>query len=139
MKENHAVLYGEDVLKDLEIDMKNLRFQCEQELKSKIIGIKRAYMKSASARELKDLLFKSFTSSLHILRNLIRLKGKTPAYTKEDVIEEVSREFLIDAGLFRKILKAKKDNAAIGHKDLDAFILALADELEKVSNTVDRL
>ena len=36
MQENYAVLYGRDVLKNINIDMKNLRFQCEHELKAKL-------------------------------------------------------------------------------------------------------
>ena len=46
MKENHFCLYGTDVLKDIAIDQKNLRFQCEQEIKSKLILLKQQYLKA---------------------------------------------------------------------------------------------
>ena len=39
IKENHKILYGSDLLAGLKIDIKNLRFQCEQELKSKILSV----------------------------------------------------------------------------------------------------
>ena len=44
IKENHNILCGKDIVADLPIDIKNLRFQCEQELKSKIINIKKIYL-----------------------------------------------------------------------------------------------
>jgi len=70
MKENRMVLYGKDCMKGLEVEAKNLRFQCEQELKSKLINIKTAYIAHMSAADRKRLLFKFFTSCLHILRNI---------------------------------------------------------------------
>jgi len=59
MKENNIVLYGKDLLKDVRVDEKNLRFQCEQELKSKLINIKTAYLDHRSAADRKKLLFNS--------------------------------------------------------------------------------
>jgi len=40
MQENYSLLFGKDVLKSINIDISNLRFQCEQELKSKLINLK---------------------------------------------------------------------------------------------------
>ena len=39
MRENYVILWGEDCLKDLKIDAKNLKHQCEWELKSKLIQL----------------------------------------------------------------------------------------------------
>ena len=33
MKENHVTLYGKDLFEAIAVDTKNLRFQCEQEIK----------------------------------------------------------------------------------------------------------
>ncbi|MDD5496575.1 MAG: nucleotidyltransferase domain-containing protein, partial [Candidatus Omnitrophica bacterium] len=48
MKEKHVLLYGRDLLSGLEIDISNLRFQCEHELKSHLISMKRTYLHGQS-------------------------------------------------------------------------------------------
>jgi predicted nucleotidyltransferase len=138
IKENHAILYGSDPFREIEIDAKNLRFQCEQELKSKIINIKKAYLMAGNTAFLREMLFKSLTSSLHILRNLVRLKGKAPSYKKELVIEEVGREFSIDTGIFNRILAARNGNVRLGRKEMDGLFAGLVATLETISDKVDR-
>ena len=139
MKENHILAYGKDILGGLSVDVKNLRFQCEQELKSKLINIKRLYLRTVSASALKDLLFKSCTSSLHIMRNLIRMKGKTPPYAKTDILNGLEREFAIGTTAFRKVLDAKGGRVRLTKRGLEELFAAFVDELEKVTLLVDRL
>ena len=139
MKENHIVLHGKDVLSSLAIDIKNLRFQCEQELKAKLVNIKDAYLRIRNKQELKRLLFSSFTSIIHILRNLVRLKGNSPSYLKEDVLKDISREFNIDTTNFNKILDAKKKNLILGREETESLFFALVTDLEKIIDIVDKL
>jgi len=139
MKENYIVLYGRDILSGLEISLKNLRFQCEQELKAKLINIKNIYLRSKDKRSLRNLLFKSFTSTAHILRNLIRLKGKVPPYLKEEILSEISKEFQIDTANLNKILVAKLKNLKLSYKEIETLFFALVKDLEKIIDIVDRL
>ena len=139
MKENYVLLHGKDVLRGLEIGIRNLRFQCEQELKAELINIKDIYLKIKTQRALRELLFESFTSTLHILRNLIRLKGKSPSYQKADIIADVSREFNMDIINFNKILEAKQKNLKPGSQEIESLFFAFVRDLEKIIDTVDRL
>ena len=139
MKDNHVVLYGRDILKDINVDTKNLRFQCEQELKAKIINIKRIYMRTTDIHALKRLLFKSATSSLHILRNLIKLKGREPSFDRDQVINEISREFGIDLAPIQKILDAKSMNLKLRREEIKDLFTRLIGALEAISYKVDQL
>lgn len=139
MKENYSVLFGSDCLKDLRISLKNLRFQCEQELKAKLINIKNIYLRNREKYILRGLLFKSFTSVMHISRNLLRLKGLTAAYRKEDVLKQLAGEFKIDTGNFCKILIAKQNNLKLSYKETESLLAAFVSDLEKIVNIVDSL
>ena len=139
LKENHIILYGKDVLEDIEIDIKNMRFQCEQEIKSKIINIKRLYLRTANMNILKNILFKSITSSIHILRNLIRLKGKTPPYAKGEVLDKVAQEFQIDIASLQKILDAKKNNLKLKPPEIKNLFSSFMETLEAVSDKIDHI
>ena len=139
MKENYIVLYGKDALAGLEIDIRNLRFQCEQELKAKLLNIKNVYLRIKDKQALENLLFKSFTSSLHILRNMVRLKGKSPSYLKESVLADIAREFNMDTSNFNKILEAKKKDLKLPSGEIESLFFALVTDMEKIINIVDRI
>lgn len=140
MKENYLVLHGNDILKELQIDTKNLRFQCEQELKAKLINLKHLYLKIGKDKvALQNLLFKSFTSILHILRNILRLKGKVPPYLKPDILKELGREFQINTNVWEKILAGKNKHIKSGYKDLEDLFICFTTDLEKIVDIVDRL
>jgi predicted nucleotidyltransferase len=141
MKENYALLFGKDVLKDIKIDIKNLRFQCEQELKSKLINLKQQYLKIDLRDKiaLGNLLFRNFTSIIHILRNLVRLKGKAPAYLKEDILRDVAMELQVSITTFIKVLGAKRDPITLRADDINSLLIDFTSELEKITKALDRI
>ncbi len=137
MQDNYALLWGKDVLKGLTVDTCNLRFQCEQDLKLKLLNIKQAFLRISKDRQaLEGLLFKSFTSVMHILRNLIRLKGKQPAYLKQDILKEAALEFPINKDMWARILTARNKQVKLGRKEIEALLSGFAGDLEKI---VDKL
>ena len=134
------VLYGKDILKDVNIDMRNLRFQCEQELKAKLISLKQLYLRiNRHKTALRYLLLRSITSILHILRNALRLKGKKPPYKKEEILKELAVEFQIDTGVWKKILAAKNKQIKLRNRDIENLFVNFVSELEKMIDIVDRL
>lgn len=141
MKENHVCLYGEDVLKEIKIDLKNLRFQCEQELKSKLLLVKQQYLRVnlKDKRALAELLFRNFTSVSHILRNLVRLKGKIPLYAKEDLFREIAAELQVGTTTLSKIWQAKKNPTRLAAAEFRILFTDFVLELDKIVNAVDTL
>jgi hypothetical protein len=140
MKENYSLLYGEDALSNINVDTKNLRFQCEQELKAKLINLRQSYLRMNRDRAaLRNLLLKSFTSVLHILRNVLRLKGKMPPYKKEDLLKELGSEFSIDMRAWDRILAAKQKKLRLNAKESESLFIYFVSELESMVDIVDKL
>ena len=140
MQENYQLLYGQDVLSGIHIDTKNLRFQCEQELKVKLLNLKQAYLRICRNKAaLRSLLFQAFTSVLHISRNLLRLKNKKLVYQKLEMIKELGREFGIEQGLWEKILAAKLNQLKLNAKETEDLFMSFTAQLEKLVDAVDRL
>ncbi|MBF0532633.1 MAG: hypothetical protein HQL23_05980 [Candidatus Omnitrophica bacterium] len=141
MRENHICLHGPDVLAELKIDLKHLRFQCEQELRSKSILLKQQYLRidSRDRKILAKLLFQSLTSVGHLLRNLLRLKGQGPVYAKEEVFRQAAADFKVDSGVFLKILAAKQSAAPLKADVLRALFADYVRELDKIIESVDKL
>lgn len=140
MKENYEVLYGKDVLKDTVVETVNLRFQCEQELKAKLIGIKHFYLKiNKDQRALGKFLLESFIPVLHVLRNVLRLKGKKPAYQKKDILKDLAAEFEINLHSWETILAAKQNEVKLGIKTTYSLFANFVSDLEGIVEAVDKL
>jgi len=139
MKENNIVLYGKDVLRDVRVDEKNLRFQCEQELKSKLINIKTVYLDLRSASDRRKLLFKFTSSVLHLLRNALRLKGRVLIYSKEGVAASAAEEFGVGMAAFKKILDARSGKLKLTSKEVDGLFVDIVRDLEKMAEAIDRM
>lgn len=140
MKENYKVLAGSDILKDLSIDTRNLRFQCEQELKVKLIALRQLYLrKNKNRTALSIFLFKSFTSIIHILRNVLRMKAKLPPYLKQDILKDITAEFQVDGDTWERILAAKNKQLRLDAKGIEQLFVNFVKDLEKIIDVVDRL
>lgn len=122
MQERYIVLRGEDCLKGLKIDLRNLRHQCEWELKSKIILMQQFYIKSqGKGKLLRQFLLKTLPSFLVIFKNIKRLKAA---------------EFDFDKGLMHNLSQARLGNLRIAdaRQIFERFLL----ELLRLSDFVDK-
>ena len=110
IKESYSVLYGEDCLKGLKIGLKNLRHQCEWELKSKIIQLQKFYINSGgNTKALQQFLLKALPSFTVIFKNIQRLKN-IDSDLDQDVLNELrqarvsNRKIKDTQGTFEKFL-----------------------------------
>lgn len=140
MKENHLLLYGEDLLSSLEINPANIRLFCEEQIKGKLIRIRQAYLEIGLKRKgIEALLKESLSSLTPIFRNLIRLKGKTPPLKREEVYKQLSAEFDLDSNVFIAILNDTKNDEKIGAQDVEVFLARYIAQIQKLAIIVDRL
>ena len=139
-KENHILVYGEDILPLLEIDSKNIRRQCEYQLKGKLIRIRQAYLEiGLKPKGMEALLKESFKSLVPIFRNLLRLKGRVPPVEKEEIIRQLAAEFNIDQHTFLAILRDKSNDEKIASQDVEVFLEKYIEEIQKLAAIVDKL
>lgn len=140
MKENHLLLYGEDLLTGLEINPANIRLFCEEQIKGKLIRIRQAYLEIGLKRKgIEALLKESLASLAPVFRNLLRLKGKTPPLKKEEVYNQLCAEFDLDANVFLAILRDTKNDEKIDSQDVEVFFERYLAQIQKLAIAVDQL
>ncbi len=94
IKEQHRLLWGEDVFRDLEIDTRHLRFKAEHEARSKLLRLRALYLECAGDQpRLRTLVLDSLKTFLILMRNLIRLRGETGLLTHVDVLDQFEQHF----------------------------------------------
>lgn len=140
MKENHVLIYGEDVLSSLEIPQKYLRLSCEQQIKGKLIRIRQAYLEvGLTSKGMEALLKDALTALIPVFRTLLRLKNRVPPLDKLKILEEICREFQLGTEVFKTIYRNTTQEARIAPSKIDVVIGEYLKELGKLSEAVERI
>jgi hypothetical protein len=139
MKDKHRVLVGDDPLTDISVDPKNLRHQCESELKGKVLHL-RAYFAchSQDTKKLAEAVVASFPAILASFRAVLRLTGKTPPADSKATVEMLAQLTDINPDVFLGIVAVRRSESLMprGEEVLAIFERYLT-ELETVTTFVD--
>ncbi|HXG31894.1 MAG TPA: hypothetical protein VNJ11_00895 [Bryobacteraceae bacterium] len=142
IQERRRVLYGEDVIADLEIDDAFYRAQVEHELRAKLLRLRQKAAGVLADRELlRTLLIDSVSTFCVLFRHALRLAGVAAAFEKRRILEQAEQQFGLDPAPFERILDLREQK--IKPKDVDPgplfasylkgieVVLAAVDKLEK--------
>ena len=137
MEDARKILYGEDVLANVEISDANLRHQVEYELRSKLILLRRQYIPaSESVDGLKRLMAESLSSFAALFRAMLLLAKIDPPAGKHEVIALTVERYGLDGATFEKIFNIRENNFAETLDEVSANQL-FADYLEQIERVID--
>jgi predicted nucleotidyltransferase len=135
----HRTLRGPDLLTAVRIDRAQLRRQCEQEARGKLARLRARYLDAAARpADVEELLTRSLTSFLVILRHLLHLRGDDTAFAYTDVLA-AGEHVLGPLPAFRRILERRRTPGRRSRGEIrDEFARYLGDA-ERVVAAVDTL
>jgi hypothetical protein len=142
MERARKVLYGTDVLANIEISDVFLRHQVEYELRSKLILLRKNYIAvSESVEGLARLMMESISSFAALFRAVLILHGVEPPVTKHEIVALTAQELGIDGKPFEKIFNIRENNFAERLTEVSAAELfaEYLEQIEKVINSIDHL
>jgi len=138
MKENYILLYGNDILKELEVNSRNARLQCEEQLKGGLIRLYQVYLEiGMREKRIRSLLINSLTSFIPIFRSMLRLKGKVLPVKKRDIISDLEKEFNVSGDIFLKVLQMKERKKV--KDNLEKLFGEYLEEIERLCIICDRM
>ncbi len=136
------VLFGPDVLANLNITDKFLRLQAEYELRSKLIQLRRQYIPaSLSVESLKKLMADSLSSFAALFRAVLIIHGLTPPTTKPEIVALAAKHLDIDGTPFEKIFDIRENSSTVklDEKAANALFGEYLEQIEKVIDAVDKI
>lgn len=137
IKENHRVLHGRDVLRDLPISQANLRFQLEHELKGKLIQLREDYMlASQHAETLVELMLRSLSNFQIMLKAALRFYAVSVPSRKADAVSQLSKHVFFDMSVFGE-LQGIKEGSALPPFSRDAAKELFERYLEAIESAAD--
>ena len=129
---------GEDIFGDAEIKRTDLRYQCERELKVKLIGLRQAYIRSAGDRKaLSKNIIASIPAYIPLFRAIIFLFGKEPPIDNDEVLAALHEMSKIDMGAFQAVLKHKKERSNLSMQELNTLFSDYYNATEKLGDITD--
>ena len=140
IKNNHILIYGENVLEQLNFKPEDLRLQIERELKGKLILLRQGYLETeGNARQLRQLISRSFTAFISIFNALLHLKQESASRQRRDTIKEVAKLFAVDAEVFLSCADIKEGVDKLSAEEVAGIFKKYLREVEKICNIVDGL
>lgn len=139
IKSNRKILFGNDPFAGVEIDGKNLRHQCEYEIKGKILQLYARYIQAAeSEKEISKLIMESLSAFMSIFKGITRLLGKEPEPKKRALVEQLSGVIGFNPNIFLEFLDIRDGNTVLPRKETTAKFEDYVTELKTISNFVDK-
>ena len=140
IQEQHVLLAGRDPFPELRIDGRNLRLQCEQELRGNLLRLRQRFVEGgASTEAITILLPLSLTALMPCLRGLLRAKDRQVERSADRVLQTVEKEFGIDVTAFHDVLQLKRSIISPGPAEaprlFDRYVTALQTLIEKTSHS----
>ena len=140
IKEQHKVVFGEDIFKDLDIPLKDVRLLCEQQVKGKLLHLRQAYLDiGPNPSVLKNLLLSALSDLVPVFRQLIILKGQKPAGQKEEMLGQLAKVFSLDPAPFLAVTHDKNRKILISSNQVEAHLQNFLNQLENLSRHMDSL
>ena len=138
MKESHKVLFGENVLQEVEVCLDNLRLQLEHELKSKLIQLREGFLAvGGKPKHVLELMIKSLSNFLVLFRAALRLYQDAVPPTKMEALHALSERIEFDIEVFETIEELKEGRKKPRHVDPDDLFEKYLRTVEAVVDTID--
>jgi predicted nucleotidyltransferase len=137
---HHRVLFGEDVVARLKIATQYHRAQVEYEFREKLILLRLGVLLAVNNKaELWDLMLRSVSAFMTLIRHGLMLAGEQVPVTKREVLKLAAARFNSDLLPFQEILDVrehKSDPKKLDVKDIAARYLFA---VEQVTASVDKM
>ncbi len=142
MERVRKVLYGSDVLANLNISDEYLRHQTEYELRSKLIQLRRRYIPaSASAEGLVTLMVDSLSSFSALFRAVLLIHGVEPPIAKREIVAATIKHLKIDGKPFERIFEIRENSSSkmLDENSANELFGDYMREIENVIKAVDNV
>jgi hypothetical protein len=140
MKQRYRVLWGDDVLKSLDIPMHLHRSQLEYELREKLFLLRQhMILAGTNEKELWEVMLRSLSSFTTLFRHALIELGKTERHHSLDAVKDLGARLNFDSSAFVQLMevRAKKlDRKQLRASDVAGRYLS---GIEKVAAAVDTM
>jgi len=136
----HVRLKGRDPFPELSINLRNLRAQCEQEIRGNLLRLRQRFVEGAGKPEAAAILMPlSLTALLPALKGLLRLLGLRVPVSADAVLADLKAGLDVDPAVFQEVLSLKRGLITPGPVELPRLFERYLSTLQDVAERLERL
>ncbi len=118
MKFRHRVLYGENMLAEIPVPLRDHSNQVERELRTNWVRLRQAILAAPKkSKAYLALMVSSFSTFAALFRHALIAMGEAPAETKREAIDRIAQFAGADPGAFHAILGVREGK--LKERDID--------------------
>ncbi len=136
----HQTILGDDPFAALTFDKKDVRLQCERELKAMLIRLRQGYVAAAANKKLvRDVLISTAKDLMPLLRAMLWLKDVDRPTKAEPTLLEAVEQFLINKDSLITTRKWQHQRMRLSNFELENAFESIYATVEQLALFVDKL
>jgi len=136
----HETVIGNDPFASLTFDKKNVRLQCERELKAILIRLRQGYIAAAANKKLvRDVLISTAKGMAPILRAMLWLKDTERTALVEPTFSKAAGVFSIDTNPLTSAIKWQHEKFRPSETEMERAFESVYSLVEQLAGIVDEL
>jgi Nucleotidyltransferase domain len=140
MKQHHRLLWGDDVLKNIEIPMDAHRLQVEYELREKLILLRQhLLLAGGDENRIRELLVRSVSSFATLFRHVLIALGEDAPISKRAAVTRLAARLGFHGFAMEQVLAVRENKASIKTLAVREIAGAYLESVETVSRAVDKM
>jgi hypothetical protein len=136
----HETIMGDDPFTSLKFDKKDVRIQCERELKAMLIRLRQGYIAAAANKKLvRDILISTARGMAPLLRAMLWLKDVERTARAEATFGKAAGEFSIDTNRLTSAIKWRHEKVRLSETEMENAFESVYSVIEQLAGIVDKL
>jgi hypothetical protein len=136
----HQTILGEDPFASLTFSKKDVRLQCERELKATLIRLRQGYIASAANRKLvRDILISTAKAMAPLLRAMLWLKDSERDAAAESTFKKAAAEFSVNTDSLTAAGKWRHEKTRLSETEMQSTFESIYSTVDKLADIVDKL
>ncbi len=136
----HQTILGEDPFASLSFDKKDIRLQCERELKATLIRLRQGYIASAANRKLvRDILISTAKAMAPLLRAMLWLKDIDRDAGDESTFSKAAAEFSVNMDSLITAGKWRHEKTRLSETEMESTFESIYSTIDQLADIVDKL
>jgi hypothetical protein len=139
MKQHHRMLFGNDFVIGIDVPMTQHRLQVERELRTNVIRLRQAVLRSRGRRaDLTKLMIESASTFAALFRHTLIVLGDAPPNSRREVLDHLAAKLGFDPAAIHAVLDVRDGKKRAAEVDHDRTFAAYLDTVTQVAEEMDR-
>lgn len=136
----HQTVLGDDPFANLRFEKRDVRLQCERELKATLVRLRQGWVASAGDRRLvREILVATAKGLAPLMRAMLWLTDVDRPKTMAATLTQASTRFHIDLDAAIRADRWRQEKPRLSDSDIESAFVAIVDAVDRLAAAIDEM